>query len=57
MFIALKGNIALKVFPFSEFISRGSPRRATKQQKFRINAYAVKSGTVSRCTALDNAQV
>lgn len=42
----------LKVFPLSEFNSQGNPRRAENRQKFRIKVSAVKSGTVSRCTAL-----
>ena len=41
----------------TEFNSRGSPRRAANRRKFRMKASAVKSGTVSRCTALEIAQV
>ena len=47
----------LNVFLLPEFNSRGSPRRAANRRKFRTMAYAVKSLTVSRSTALETAQV
>ena len=42
----------LKVFPLSDTILLGRPRRAAKRLKQRRNDWADKLGTTSRCIAL-----